>query len=84
MKDMKLDGDQFLRAILLTHRAVCIYIIQYRSPLMYPSQNSWRIVGDIWAKWDFDRNDTLPAKIIRGSQHNSFVYKGTWEVYEKE
>jgi len=41
-----------------------------------------RIVEDIWAKWDFDRNDTLPAKTIRlGPEHNRFRNTGTGQAY---
>jgi hypothetical protein len=81
---MKVYGPDTWLAILLTHRNVCIYNLQCRSTLTYPSQTSWLIFYEIWAKWDFDRNDTLPAKIIRGSRHNYLMHKGTWEVYEKE
>jgi hypothetical protein len=85
MKDMKEEGHVPGMVTLLTHRSVCLYIIQYRSRLTYPSQTATRIVEDIWAKWDFDRSDTLPAKTIRlGPEHNRFKNTGTGEVYMKE
>jgi hypothetical protein len=78
---MKVFGPDIWVAILLTHRNVCIYNIQCRLTLTYPSQTAFRIVEDIWAKWDFDRNDTLPAKTIRlGPQHNIFQNTRTGKV----
>ncbi len=85
MKGMRAGGSVDTMARLLTHRIVSIYIIQYRSTLMYPLQTTARIVYDIWAKWDFDRDDTLPAKTIRlGPEPNLFHNTGTGEVYLKE
>jgi hypothetical protein len=72
-------------ARLLTHRRVSIYIIQYGSTLTYPLQSAESIIQDIWAKWDFDRNDTLPVNTIRfGGEHNQFRNTATGEVYTKE
>ncbi len=85
MKDMKAKMLIITMASLLTHRTVSIYIIQYRSPLTYRSQTADRIVEDIWAKWDFDRNDTLPSETIRlGPEHNRLKNTNTGEVYVKE
>jgi hypothetical protein len=81
---MRARGFAQTMASLLTHRAVSIYIMQYRSALMYPLQTATTIVGDIWAKWDFDCDDTLPPKTIRlGPQHNRFQNTRTGEVYWK-
>jgi hypothetical protein len=58
--------------------------MQYRPTLTHTLQNAAPIVDNIWAKWDFDRNDILPAKTIRvEGEHNRFQNTQTGETYIK-
>jgi hypothetical protein len=60
----------------------CLYAIQYKSTLTYRSQNATHIVEAIWTKWDFGRNDILPAKTIRlGSVQSRLQHTDTGDLY---
>jgi len=56
-----------------------------RAILLAHRANAERIVNDIWAKWNFDRNVTLPPKTIRTLwEHNRFLDKSTGRSYIKD
>jgi len=70
---------KYLKHMKIAHAPVTVPI------LLTHRASADRIVADIWAKWDFDRNDALPAKTIRvGPEHNRFENTRTGETYIKD